>query len=272
MTPTTLTANPAAQYTDADLDRVVEELNRDGIVVLRGLLPREKVEECARAFDALFQERQGRPGGLAPREQSRYYLTLPWRPPFADPELFANPVVIRVLDRLFPQEYVMVQMGADVPLKGSDYQETHRDFRPLFSDDVPTPLYAVAVNFPLVDVTADNGPFEMVRGTHVMGRDEGLRKLEAGELKMEQFMAKMGDVTIRTPLALHRGTPNTTDRPRPMVVMGYVMHWLHTPKVDLTVPRDFYESLPEKTQKMLRCEVVDQLPEEKTESYVEFKY
>lgn len=60
----------------------------------------------------------------------------------------------------------MVQLGADVPVKGSDYQEVHRDYRPLFSDDFVTPLYALAVNFPLVEVTEENGPFHMARGTH----------------------------------------------------------------------------------------------------------
>jgi hypothetical protein len=57
-----------------------------------------------------------------------------------------------------------------------------------------------------------------------------------------------------------------------MVVMGYVMHWLHTAKVDLTVPRDYYESLPEQMQQLLRCQVVDQLPEYKAETYINFKY
>jgi hypothetical protein len=53
--------------------------------------------------------------------------------------------------------------------------------------------------------------------------------------------------------------------------MGYVMHWLHTPKVDLTLPRAYYESLPESQQKLLRCDVVEQL-EAKSETYVNFKY
>jgi hypothetical protein len=75
-----------------------------------------------------------------------------------------------------------------------------------------------------------------------------------------------------TPLALHRGTPNTTDAPRPMVVLGYVMHWLHTPKVDVTVPRAWYEALPAEQRKLLRCAVVDELPENPAESYVEFAY
>lgn len=89
---------------------------------------------------------------------------------------------------------------------------------------------------------------------------------------MESFHLNMGDVMIRTPLALHRGTPNKADQPRPMVVMGYVMHWLHTPKVDLTVPRAYYESLPKKVQSLLRCEIVDSVSDTKGETYVDFKF
>lgn len=259
-------------FTPADLDRLTADLNRDGICVIPGLFDRQMMEEWARAFDALFADRQNRPGGLAPREQARYYLTLPWVAPFANPELFANPVILGILDRVFPQEYVMVQLGADVPVRGSDYQETHRDYRPLFSDQVVTPLYALAVNFPLVDVTEENGAFQMARGTHVIPREEGLAKVASGEIPMESFPMKLGDAMIRTPLALHRGTPNRTDRPRPMVVLGYVMHWLYTPNVDLTLPRADYERLPEATRKLLRCQVVDQLPEAKTETYVNFKF
>lgn len=261
-----------AKYTACDLDRFGEELNRDGICVIRGLFDRKLIEEWAQAFDLLFQERQNQPGGLAPREIARYYLTLPWVPPFANAEVFANPVILGVLDRVFFQEYVMVQLGVDVPFQGSDYQEIHRDFRPLFSDQIVTPLYALAFNFPLVEVTAENGPFQMARGTHVIPRDEGLLKIARGEIPMESFYMQPGDAIIRTPLALHRGSPNRTSQPRPMVVMGYVMHWLHTPKVDLTLDRDYYESLPEKVRQLLRCQVVDQLLKEKVETYVNFKY
>lgn len=258
--------------TPQELDTLAEDLNRDGICVLRNALDPAKVAQWAEAFDALFAERQNRPGGLAPREKDRYYLTLPMRPPFADPEFFANPTILGVLDRVFAQEYVMVQLGADVPLLGSDFQEIHRDYRPLYSDDVVTPLYALAVNFPLVRVTEDNGPFHMARGTHVLGRKEGLKRVESGEIAMESFPMELGDAMIRTPLALHRGTPNRTNTPRPMVVMGYVMHWLHTPNVDLTLPRAFYESLPEAVQKRLRCNIVDTLPEDRPETYINFKH
>ena len=268
----TTTVTKATQFTDAQLDQLTADLNRDGLCILRGVFERSLIDEWAQAFDALFRERQGRPGGLAPREQSRYYLTLPWTAPFANRDVFLNPAILGVLDRVFPQEYAMVQLGADVPLNGSTYQEIHRDYRPLFTDDIITPLYALAVNFPLVDVNEDNGPFQQARGTHLMGRDEALKKVADGENPIESFHMQKGDVMIRTPLALHRGTPNRTDTPRPMVVMGWVMHWLHTPKVDLTIPRSFYEILSPAEQKLLRCEVVDSLPQERSETYVDFKF
>jgi ectoine hydroxylase-related dioxygenase (phytanoyl-CoA dioxygenase family) len=260
------------QFSEIELEELTADLNRDGLCILRGVFAPSLVERWAQAFQALFAERQARPGGLAPREQARYYLTLPWTAPFADEAVFANPAILGVLNRVFPQEYAMVQLGADVPLKGSDYQEIHRDYRPLFTDATVTPLYALAVNFPLVDVTSENGPFEQARGTHLLPREEALQKVASGEIPMETFPLQRGDVMIRTPLALHRGTPNRTDAPRPMVVMGYVMHWLHTPKVDLTLPRDYYDRLPPNLQKMLRCEVVEALPHEKNETYVNFKY
>jgi hypothetical protein len=259
-------------YTEAELNRLVEDLQRDGVCVIRGLLSKSLLAEWAQAFAALFKQRQQIPGGLAPREQGRYYLTLPWVPPFANQEVFANPVILGILNRVFAQEYVMVQLGADVPLQGSTYQEIHRDYRPLFSDEVVTPLYALAVNFPLVEVTQENGPFQMARGTHVLPRDEGLAKIQTGEIALESFPMKLGDVMIRTPLALHRGTPNLTAIPRPMVVMGYAMHWLYTPNVDLTLQREYYERLPEQVKKLLRCNVVDQLPEAISESYINFKH
>lgn len=261
-----------SNFTATDLDRFAEELNRDGICVIRGLFDKELIEEWADAFNALFQERQNRPSGLAPRGQARYYLTLPWVKPFANVDVFANPVILGVLNRVFFQEYKMVQLAVDIPTQGSDYQEIHRDFRPLFSDQIVTPLYALAVNFPLVEVTADNGPFQMARGTHVLPREEGLVKVRAGEIPIESFYMKPGDVMIRSPLALHRGSPNRTSQPRPMIVMGYVMHWLHTAKVDLALQQDYYNSLPEEIQQLLRCEMVDQLPEDKVETYVNFEY
>jgi hypothetical protein len=109
-----------SHYSETELDRLAEDLKRDGVCVIRNLFSKELLEEWAKAFDDLFQRKQNAPGGLAPREQHRDYLTLPWVPPFANQEVFANPVILGILDRVFAQEYVMVQLGADVPCHGRE--------------------------------------------------------------------------------------------------------------------------------------------------------
>lgn len=259
-------------YSATDLDKFVEDLNRDGICIIPNVFDQRLIDEWLEAFEKLFRDRQNQIGGLAPRETARYYLTLPWVAPFANQAVFANPVIMGILERVFYQEFVMVQMGVDVPFFGSDYQEIHRDFRPLFTDHIVTPLYALAVNFPLVEVTKENGPFQMARGTHLLPKEEGLSKIATGEILMESFYPKAGDVVVRSPLALHRGSPNRSNQPRPMVVMGYAMHWLHTPKVDLTVPQAYYASLPSEIQQRLRCQVVENLLQNVVETYINFKY
>jgi ectoine hydroxylase-related dioxygenase (phytanoyl-CoA dioxygenase family) len=255
-----------------DVEQLAAELERDGVCVIRGVLDPDRIERWVSAFAELYSARLHVEGGLAPRGTARHYLTLPWVEPFADADVFANETVLAVIDRVFAQEYVLVQLGADVAGPGSEYQETHRDYRPLFDDGVVTPLYALAVNIPLVDVTPENAPFEHARGTHLLARDEGLARVRSGELPLEQLLLRRGDVMIRTPLALHRGTPNTTDASRPLVVLGYVMHWLHTPNVELDVPRETYDGYAPRLRELLRCNVVDGIDEPRRETYVEFAF
>jgi hypothetical protein len=247
-----------ATFTPADLDRLAEDLNRNGVCIMPGLLDRALIVEWADAFGALFLERQGYSDGLVAREPGRYRLGLPWLPPFTDERVFANPVVLGVLDRVFAQEYVLVQFAADVAVLGSESQEVHRDLPPLFTEQVVTPAFAVTVDFPLVEVTEENGPFQLARGTHLLPQPDGLARIAAGEMPLHSLLLKPGDVVLRSPLALGRGAPNRTRAPRPLVSLAYVMHWLHTPWAELLVPRDSYEGLPESTRRLLRCRITDE--------------
>jgi hypothetical protein len=84
----------------------------------------------------------------------------------------------------------------------------------------------------------------------------------------------MGDVMIRDVRAVHRGTPNTTDVPRPMVVLGYSRRWYHRPEVNIRVPRSSWYALPEIGRSLLRFNPV--VPDDQVmlegESYRSFAY
>lgn len=169
----------------------------------------------------------------------------------------------------------MCQLATDTPLKGSDYQDLHRDTPPLFPEAASeTPPFQLAVNFPLVDVTEENGPLETTRGTHLMTKEEGLNKIEIGEIKIERVMMKAGDLMIRDVRAIHRGTPNNTDLPRPMCVIGYSRRWLFRPEVSIRIPRRTWDGLSDFSKHMLRFNPrVESLDEVDTrEIYQAFAY
>jgi ectoine hydroxylase-related dioxygenase (phytanoyl-CoA dioxygenase family) len=160
-------------------------------------------------------------------------------------------------------------------LLGSEYQDVHRDAPPLFPETgTETPPFQLAVNFPLVDITLENGPMEITRGTHMISKEEGLRRMDSGELKLEPVTMQLGDVMIRDVRGLHRGTPNHTEIPRPMVVIGYSRRWMFRPEVSINIPRATLDTLSERARHLLRfnpiVESLDEKPE--VEVYQAFAY
>ncbi len=246
-----------------------------GFCLVEGLLPVETIDQWNRAFQPLLQQHIEREGQKKNRGPARYYVTLPFVPPFTDPQIIENDTVMAIVEKLVGQDGVMCQLATDTPLRGSDFQDVHRDTQLLFPETgKETPPYQLAVNFPLVDVTPENGPLELTRGSHMLSKAEGIRRLKEGEIKLEQIYTKRGDVLIRDVRHLHRGTPNNTDTPRPMAVIGYSRRWLYRPEVDIKIPRTSYEALSDRAKFWLRfnpiIESVDQI--DPTENYQAFAY
>jgi len=230
-----------------------DEVRRTSCTVLRGLFPVEKIDAWNAAFQPLLLRTIEREKDDPNRGANRYYVTLPFHDLWADPEIIDNDSVMAVVEALVGADGVLCQLASDTPLKGSEHQDLHRDTQLLFPETgAESPPYQLAVNFPLVDVTVENGAMEWSPGTHMLSKAEGLRRIESGESPLEPLEMKRGDVLIRDVRHIHRGTPNHTDTPRPMVVIGYSRRWLHRPEVEIRVPRSVLEGLPERARRWLR--------------------
>jgi ectoine hydroxylase-related dioxygenase (phytanoyl-CoA dioxygenase family) len=170
----------------------------------------------------------------------------------------------------------MCQLATNTPLEGSDYQDWHADTPLLFPEthDNDTPSFQIAVNFPLVAVDEDNGPLETTYGTHRMRKDAAMAMLSAGQLDVHRVTMALGDVMIRDVRAIHRGTPNRTARPRPMVVIGYSRRWLHRPEVNIRVPQSTFAGLSERARRLVRFNpvVADSEAAGAGETYRDFAY
>ncbi|MDT5063089.1 MAG: hypothetical protein QOH63_3548 [Acidobacteriota bacterium] len=264
----------AGLYSNSEIKALAQAVLDDGFCVLPEHFSRETMAVWREAFAPLLAQHIEREGHRQNRGPARYYVTLPFIPPFADPRIFEDEDILAIVSLLVGEDMVMCQLATDTPLRGSDYQETHRDTLPLFPETGRETLpYQLAVNFPLVDVSLEHGPFQLARGTHMVSKEEGLRRIETNEVALEPVLMKAGDVMIRDVRGLHRGTPNRTDEPRPMVVIGYSRRWLFRPEVSIRIPRAQWETLSERARFILRFNpIVESLDERDEETYQSFAY
>lgn len=264
-----------ARYNSLDIETLTRAVLEDGYCILREHFSAAALVEWRQSFAPMLTKHVEREGHLQNRGPGRYYVTLPFAPPFADPAIYEDDDVLSIVTRLVGEDAVMCQLATDTPVIGSDYQDVHRDAPPLFPETAQeTPPFQLAVNFPLVNVKIENGPFEVARGTHLMSKAEGMRRIESGEIKLEPVTMRLGDVMIRDVRGLHRGTPNRTEMPRPMVVIGYSRRWLFRPEVSIRVPRAALATLSERARRLLRfnplVESIEHVPD--AEIYQSFAY
>lgn len=253
-----------------------DEVRATSCTLLKDVFPVATIDAWNAAFQPLLQDAVAREKDDPNRGPNRFYVTLPFHGLWADPQIIDNDAVMAVVAELVGADGVLCQLASDTPLKGSDYQDLHRDTQLLFPETgAESPPYQLAVNFPLVDVTPDNGPMEMAAGTHMLSKAEGLAKVASGEIPLEPVLMNRGDVMIRDVRHIHRGTPNPSDVPRPMVVIGYSRRWLYRPEVEIRVPRETLDRLPERARRWLRFNPVFDTLEEALapgETYRVFAY
>ncbi|BAY43174.1 phytanoyl-CoA dioxygenase [Scytonema sp. HK-05] len=263
------------RYNQQQIESFAQAVLLDGYCVLPNHFSPATLDAWREAFAPLLKEHIEREGKLQNRGSARYYVTLPFTTPFADANIYEDEDILAIVELLVGKDMVMCQLATDTPLLGSDYQDVHRDTLPLFPETgKETPPYQLAVNFPLVDITLENGPMDITRGTHMMSKEEGLRRMESGEIKLEPVTMQLGDVMIRDVRGLHRGTPNHTSIPRPMVVIGYSRRWLYRPEVSINIPRQALDTLSPRARHLLRFNPIVDSVEEKpeVEVYQSFAY
>ena len=250
-----------------DVASILGGLYGDGIIGLKGAFSRQWAQELGEDLEVLFQEALKRPGGAVGRGPKRYYVEIHPEDIRGFVDLVTHPWVVVVSEALLGPQYKVVEIGFDVPLPGAQMQPWHRDFPS--PDDTRTGrrLNSLAFNLTTVDVFEDMGPFEIAPGTqwdepidykHEMFPPEPY--YPRYQERAQQKMPKMGDISARSALTIHRGTPNRSNKPRPALVLGVDSPTANNAeRHDLQVTRRFFDALPEKVRQHLTYRLVDQL-------------
>ena len=254
---------PAATDISADL----EALQRDGIVGHPGAFDRDWVEGMREDMMTAFWAAIQRPGGTIGRGPRRWYVEMHPETLRGFVDLVSHPWIRAMSAAVLGEDYRIVEVGFDVPFQGAKNQPWHRDFASPAETYRDRRITSLAFNLSGVDVTEDMGPFEIALGTqwddgrewkHEMfpPREEWPRFAERGIRKYP----RMGDVSCRTALTIHRGTAHASPIARPVLILGVVRGEDAKPdEHDLALTREFHASLDPQVRDRLLCRVVDEL-------------
>ncbi|HYP46459.1 MAG TPA: phytanoyl-CoA dioxygenase family protein [Propionibacteriaceae bacterium] len=258
---TTLSATPV------DVQAHVQALYADGITACRGAFSREWAADLHTDILAAFDDAISREGGAVGRGPKRYYVEMHPEQLRGFLDLVSHPWVTAISEAVLGPDYEIVEIGFDIPFAGARNQPWHRDFPSPPETYQGRRLTSLAFNLTAVDTLPEMGPFHIAPGTqyesgldfkHGMFPDqsEWPRYQAVGQLKMP----KMGDVSARSALTIHRGTANESELARPVLVLGVDAPGAgHAELHDMMVTRDFDARLPAEVRRHLHARVVDEL-------------
>ena len=257
-------AAPSAQY---DAATIMGGLYGDGIIALKGAFSRPWVERMREDIETLFADALSRPGGAVGRGPKRYYVEVHPERIRGFVDLATHPWVTAVSQAVLGPDYRIVEIGFDVPGPGAEFQPWHRDFPAPDETLVGRRLNSLAFNITGVDVSEDMGPFEIAPGTQwdePEGFEHGMFPPKSlyprYDARAQRKMPKMGDISCRSALTIHRGTANRSNKSRPVLVLGVdARDARNAERHDLQVTRAYHESLPLGLREHLTCRVVDAL-------------
>jgi hypothetical protein len=249
-----------------DTGAIMGGLYGDGIIACKGGLSKEWVAQLKEDIETLFAEARARPGGALERGPNRYYVEVHPERLRGFVELVTHPWVTAVCRAVLGDGYKVVEAGFDIPFPGAMHQPWHRDFPIPEATLVGRRLNSLAFNITTVDVTEEIGPFEIAPGTQwddLAGGDPMFPSRELYpryEARAQRKLPKVGDISARSALTIHRGTANRSQLSRPVFVLGVdAADARNAEKHDLQVTRRYWEGLPEEVRAHLTCRVVDSL-------------
>ena len=271
---TTTAHTPASQPHTAqpnaapfDTAAIMGGLYGDGIIALKGAFDREWVARLGEDIEVAYADALRRPGGAVGRGPKRHYVEIHPEALRGFRDLATHPWVVAVCEAVLGPEYKIVEIGFDVPNPGAVNQPWHRDFPAPPDTLVGRRLNSLAFNLTTIDVYEDMGPFEVAPGTqwdapdgfeHEMFPPKSL--YPRYEARAQRKMPKMGDISARSALTIHRGTENRSSKARPALVLGVDAPGANNAeRHDLQLTRAYYEALTESVKRHLTCRVVERL-------------
>ncbi|MEY2958824.1 MAG: hypothetical protein RLZZ01_1392 [Actinomycetota bacterium] len=255
-----------------EVERAASLFHRDGFVAVRDAVPAEQLDRLRTAAAEVIEELVtadpeaavgGGAGGLPHRysfggtSASRHmFHRAEWC------ELIDMPTTTPILTEIFGSaDYLVYGCGGDLAFPGAiEYQGLHSDnvWTELHDPvggvsvrDLPVPV--VHINFPLVDLTPENGPIRQIPGTH-RSRAPIPRLVDEPEWMRFSTVCPLpaGSAIIRDARCWHGGTPNLSREVRAMPNVEYFAPWFRSEALQRSMSHETWTTLSPHAQRISR--------------------
>jgi ectoine hydroxylase-related dioxygenase (phytanoyl-CoA dioxygenase family) len=203
-----------------------DDIVKDGYAVLDNIVPAARVAALHEEFNSRYDRylRDVEHDDSQQVGDRRYRVPIEFSGGFADPLIYAHPVVLALVRQTLGADAIIESYGAVVSLAGAEQQHTHRDGPLLFEAAISPllPCHALTFAMPLIGMDADTGTTGLWPGSH---RWKAMPEGPAPEMPA----IPAGSCVLWDFRLIHSGTANNTGRHRPMIYATYARSWYRDP-------------------------------------------
>lgn len=242
------------------MERATRLFAADGCLLVKDVFSPQYIRQLHQSYVEQLRQRVIKDGVLevgADTESMlvgdrRVMIPIEFRSPFDRPELYANPLLLPIIQTILGPECVISSFGSVVSLPGALEQHIHRDHPGLFGEeqvDGTLPCFGLTVVIPLVDVTQTTGTTRIWKGSHRFTQRP--KDWIISNLEYQDPMMPVGSCLFMDYRLLHTGTANISkDQPRPILYNVYSRPWFrdyrnYKTQLPIQISKEAYEFVPE---------------------------
>lgn len=219
------------QQIDADhLEAILSDFRRDGFVVLKDVFPKSYVKSLYGNFINRYRQNLVDEGSneKVAVSHKRFQISVEVADVYNTPQLYANPFIMPVIERLFNYEFIISDLTCVTSLPGAKKMLPHADGRIFERHPIANllPPHAVGALIPLIPFNQQNGPTRIWPGSQRMG--PSFEQVE-DKTNFVDVEIDTGSCILMDHRIFHGGNPNHSDQIRPLLYINYSAIWYYDP-------------------------------------------
>ena len=252
----------ALTYSDpaGPLPVLLDRLQTDGYVILPSLLSAAELDAIRAALAPHLQGLLPGRNDFEGYHSERVYALLAKSPVFA--KLAAHPLVLDVCEAMLGANFMLSACLAINTHPGETVQPLHYDDS-FYQVPRPRPPYGISAFWTIDEFTPDNGPTEIIPGSHRWGEQAhrgdapGLTPgyeqiVDEDHPDLTPVLMPAGSLMLAMGTLWHRGGANRSNAPRLLITPQYCVAWgRQMETMLLSVPPAVVASYPERIQQLL---------------------